>query len=35
MIYWIKNVWYGIQMRRKGYVLMQAQDGSWWWTGYD
>jgi len=20
---------------KKGYVLMQSEDGSWWWVGYD
>ncbi len=32
---WFKSLMSWIQMRRKGYVLMQSEDGSWWWVGYD
>jgi hypothetical protein len=32
---WFKTLLHGIGMRRKGYVLMQSEDGSWWWVGYD
>jgi len=35
MTRWFKDLWHGIKMRRKGYVLMQGEDGSWWWVGYD
>jgi hypothetical protein len=32
---WFKSLVEWIKMRRKGYVLMQGEDGSWWWVGYD